>query len=105
MALHIELRPAARSDVGEALAYYAGISAVVAEGFNREFLEALSLLAESPHVGSRRYAHFTRAGDMRFWRLDRYPFLLFYRVEGSMLIVGRLIHERRRITRNLLRVK
>jgi len=64
----------------------------------------LALLAESPHIGSRRYAHFTRDG-LRCWRLDRFPFLLFYHVHGDVLDVVRIVHQRRRVIRTLLRVK
>jgi toxin ParE1/3/4 len=34
---------------------------------------------------------------LRFWSLDRFPFLVFYRVQGDELQVLRILHERRDI--------
>ena len=83
-------------------AYYAALSPQAARDFNREFQEALRQLTETPHIGSRRYAHLSRDGNTRVWRLDCFPFLTFYRVDDDTIDVVRLLHERRRITRPLI---
>ncbi|WP_366942080.1 type II toxin-antitoxin system RelE/ParE family toxin [Cupriavidus basilensis] len=42
-------------------------------------------------------------GDsLRVWSFDRFPFLVFYRVNGDMLDVLRVLHERRDIVASLI---
>lgn len=55
-----------------------------------------------PGVGSRRYAHFLPDQSLRVWQLDRFPFLVFYRIDGVWLEVLRVLHERRDLLPNLI---
>ncbi|SFM04015.1 ParE toxin of type II toxin-antitoxin system, parDE [Rugamonas rubra] len=59
---------------------------------------ALTLLREHPNVGSRRFAHLFPGIDLRTWSLDRFPFRIFYMIEGDTLHVLRVDHERRNVT-------
>jgi toxin ParE1/3/4 len=75
----------------------------VATRFRNEFRAACAILAEHPGIGSHRYAHLLEGAELRTWSLDRFPFLLFYIVKGDVLRVLAVEHERRNITRRLLR--
>jgi toxin ParE1/3/4 len=99
--MKLRVFPAAHDDLALALDWYDNIQAGLSEEFTHELEHVLLLLLEQPGMGSRRYAHLSKDGLLRFWALDRFPFLVFYRVlqEGqeSILEVLRVIHERRDI--------
>ncbi|MDW3688597.1 type II toxin-antitoxin system RelE/ParE family toxin [Cupriavidus sp. CV2] len=102
MTLHLRLRPSARKDANAAQDWYNDAAPGLGEAFTDEFVSALAFLAEHPSVGSRRYAHFLPGDSLRVWSLDRFPFLVFYRVNGDMLDVLRVLHERRDIVASLI---
>jgi toxin ParE1/3/4 len=101
--MKLRVFPAAHDDVALVQDWYDDIQAGLSEAFNNELEQALRLLLEQPGIGSRRYAHLSKDGLLRFWALDRFPFLVFYRVMQSgqepALEVLRVIHERRDIPR------
>jgi toxin ParE1/3/4 len=88
----------ANRDVEEAIDHYlVEASAKVALGFVDELEKAYAHIARHPASGSPRYAHQLGLADLRFWRLGRYPYLIFY-VEGEDHIdVWRVLHEQRDI--------
>lgn len=102
MALRLKLRPSARGDADAAQDWYDNIAPGLGEAFTDELLGMLSFLAQHPSVGSRRYAHLLPDASLRFWPLDRFPFLVFYRVSGAVLDVVRVLHERRDIDASLI---
>ncbi|SPD66872.1 conserved protein of unknown function (plasmid) [Cupriavidus taiwanensis] len=51
---------------------------------------------------ARAYAHLLPDASLRVWSLDRFPFLVFYRVSGEVLDVVRVLHERRDIAASLI---
>lgn len=74
----VVLRPLARQDVADALAYYiqsAGPDVAV------EFVDALEMaidhIANHPAGGSPRYAHELGLPGLRNWSLRAYPYLIF----------------------------
>jgi toxin ParE1/3/4 len=97
-----KLSSAAKNDVYEITDYYANISAQLAESFVTELETTLHALCMQPGLGSRRYAHLLPNHSLRSWRLDRFPFLLFYRLEGALIDVLRVLHERRDISADLV---
>jgi len=102
VALRLKLRPAARGDANAAQDWYDDAAPGLGEAFTDELLSVLAFLAEHPSVGSRRYAHLLPDESLRFWSLDRFPFLVFYRVVGEVLDVVRVLHERRDIEASLI---
>ena len=100
--LKLNVRSSASADLAEALAYYAAASPALPEAFLEQLDIALTLLRERPHVGSRRFAHFFPGIDLRTWSLDRFPFRVFYMVEGDTLHILRVDHERRNVTSKTL---
>ncbi|WP_432261560.1 type II toxin-antitoxin system RelE/ParE family toxin [Cupriavidus sp. TMH.W2] len=103
MSLRLRLRPAARRDAYDAQDWYDEAAPGLGEAFTDELLSALAFLAAHPAVGSRRYSHFLLDASLRVWALDRFPFLIFYRVSGETLDIVRVLHERRDIVASLIR--
>jgi hypothetical protein len=52
----------------------------LSEEFAQELEQALDVLLRQPGMGSKRYAYLLAGNALRFWSLDRFPFLVFYRV-------------------------
>jgi toxin ParE1/3/4 len=100
--VEFKLAPVAKSDVVEITDYYTEISADLAERFVAELEATLHGLCLQPGLGSRRYAHFLSDRSLRMWQLDRFPFLLFYRVDGVWVDVLRVLHERRDLSASLI---
>ncbi|PHV08540.1 hypothetical protein CSQ96_03050 [Janthinobacterium sp. BJB412] len=96
--LKLHLRSSASADLAEALAYYAEVAPGLPDTFLEQLSIALTLLRAHPNVGSRRFAHLFPGIDLRTWSLDRFPFRIFYMVEGDTLHVLRVDHERRNVT-------
>lgn len=95
--MRLSVYPAARADMDSAQDWYDQAQPGLGEEFTDELVQAFELLARQPHVGSRRYAHLLEGGNLRFWALDRFPFLVFYQVQDDALAVLRVLHERRDI--------
>jgi toxin ParE1/3/4 len=100
--VRFKLAPVAKLDVLDITDYYTVISPTLAERFVDELDATLHGLCFQPGVGSRRYAHFLADQSLRVWQLDRFPFLLFYRVDGQLLDVLRVLHERRDLSADLI---
>lgn len=69
--------------------YYGGIAPELAERFANELERTLFLIESYPLAGRFLY------GDVRRMVLDRFPYLLTYRVDGDRVRVQLLSHTRR----------
>ncbi len=95
---HVVPRELANGDVGEAIGHYlTDANAKVALGFVDELEKAYDHIARHPSSGSPRYAHQLGLADLRFWRLRRYPYLIFYVEREDHIDVWRVLHEQRDI--------
>ena len=91
-------RQLANRDIEEAIDHYlAEATAKVAQGFVDELEKAYAHIARHPATGSPRYAHQLALADLRFWRVGRYPFLVFYIEREVHIDVWRVLHEQRDI--------
>jgi toxin ParE1/3/4 len=95
--MRLRVFPAAQADADAALDWYNNAVAGLGEEFIAELESALALLLTQPGMGSKRYAYLLDDSTLRFWAIGRFPFLVFYRVEGDYLTVLRILHERRDI--------
>lgn len=100
--MKFKLAHAAKNDVLEITDYYSQASTQLAESFVTELEATLHALCLQPGLGSRRYAHLLPHQLLRSWRLDRFPFILFYLIDGSWIDVLRVLHERRDISADLI---
>jgi plasmid stabilization system protein ParE len=87
--MRLELHPEAIADAREARLWYAERSPDAADAFMSELDRALASIAEAPmrwpvKAGARRYV------------MRRFPFVLVYRVSGSIVEVVAVAHGRRR---------
>ena len=91
-------RELANRDVEEAIEHYlVEATAKAALGFVGELEKAYNHIARHPSSGSPRYAHQLGLADLRFWRLGRYPYLVFYVEREEHIDVWRVLHEQRDI--------
>ncbi|RXZ38635.1 type II toxin-antitoxin system RelE/ParE family toxin [Oxalobacteraceae bacterium CAVE-383] len=100
--MRFKLAPVAKRDILDITDYYTEISVTLAERFVDELDTTLHDLGFQPGIGSRRYAHFLADQSLRMWQLDQFPFLLFYRIDGQLLDVLRVLHERRDLSADLI---
>ena len=97
--LQVLIQPEAAAGVEAAVDYYAQVaSPALAERFVTEFETACVYLAERPGIGSLRFAYLLEGMELRTWSLTRFPFRLFYVVEGNVLSILGVEHESRRLT-------
>ncbi|HVM50310.1 MAG TPA: type II toxin-antitoxin system RelE/ParE family toxin [Candidatus Acidoferrum sp.] len=95
MTWRVSIRAAAEADLRQAQEWYEGQS----PGLGGEFLlcvaDALTRLEQSPERFPLYYRGFRRVLTQRF------PYKLFYRIEGDAVIVFRILHAARDHTRQL----
>jgi toxin ParE1/3/4 len=88
------IRPRADRDIDDAVGHLLDErSPAAALQFLDEVREALERIARRPGIGSPRYAHVLPG--LRFWRLRRLPYLLFYVEQPGFLDVLRVFHAAR----------
>ena len=95
MSWQVTIRATARVDLREARDWYDGRR----DGLGNEFLlavaDAMLALEEAP----QRYPIYYR--DFRRVLTDRFPYKIFYRIEGEAVIVYRVLHGARDHPREL----
>ena len=95
MSWQVTLRPAAQADLRDAHDWYEERR----NGLGNEFLlsaaDAMLSLEESPHVQPFYYRDFRRV------LMNRFPYKVFYRIEGENVIVYRILHGARNHPREL----
>ncbi len=89
MAWQLIIRPRAETDLREARDWYESHRAGLGAEFIAEIEAAFEVLVGDP----QRYAIYYRGFRRVFVR--RFPYKLFYRVEGNRVIVSRVLHARR----------
>jgi toxin ParE1/3/4 len=95
-------REMARLDVEAAIDYFheQGLNK-----FAQEFIDVLeqayARISHCPEGGSLRYAHELSIDALRFVRLERYPWLVFYVEQAEHVEIWRVLHEKRDIPRYL----
>jgi len=82
------IRPKAEADLREARLWYENQRTGLGDEFFQEISRAIDLLKENPERPIY-YREFRRSLTRRF------PYKLFYRVEGSRVIVFRILHAKR----------
>lgn len=91
-------RELAHLDVEQAIEHYLREGgAAVALGFVDELERAYRHIACHPATGSPRYAHQLAFADLRFWRVARFPYLVFYVERADDVDVLRVLHSQRDI--------
>jgi toxin ParE1/3/4 len=91
-------RERAEGDVDEAIDYYLSEDAPEAAlGFIDALEQAYRHIGGHPDTGSSRYAGELNLPGLRFWRLKKYPHLVFYVERSRHIDVWRVLHGMRDI--------
>lgn len=91
-------RERAHQDVLDAVDYYRSEAGVqVALDFIAAMEHTLERVAHHPLAGSPRYAHELDLPGLRYWRLTRFPYLVFYVDRPDHVDVWRVLHATRDI--------
>ena len=89
MSWRVIIRPNAEADAREGRSWYESRRAGLGDEFLDEIRRAVRLLEEDPERRPFYYRDFRRLLTRRF------PYKLFYRVEGDRVIVFRILHAKR----------
>ena len=95
MSWRVIIRPAAEDDAREARLWYESRKPGLGNEFLLEIRQALQLLELDPERRPLYYNGFRRLITRRF------PYKLFYRIEGDRVIVFRILHVKREHQRQL----
>ena len=91
-------RKRAEQDVDEAIDYYLREDAPEAAlGFIDALEQAYRHIGRQPDAGSSRYVGELNVPGLRFWRLKKYPHLVFYVDRSDHIDVWRVLHGMRDI--------
>jgi toxin ParE1/3/4 len=85
----IIIRPKAEADLSAAARWYEVQRRSLGDEFLDEIRRVLTLLEESPERHPQYYRGFRRVLTRRF------PYKLFYRIEGNDVIIVRVLHGKR----------
>lgn len=86
MSFSVYVRQAAERDVSEAQIWYEAQQTGLAVQFHAEFSTTIDLLVQTPLIYPMLYRNVRRAV------LHRFPYLVWYRVEGSTVTVLACTH-------------
>ena len=101
-AARVILRREAERDIEGAIGHYlAEAGTKVALSFVDELESAFEQLIDNPAMGSPRYAVELDLPGLRFWSLNRFPYLIFYVEREAGLDVWRVLHGQRDIPPSL----
>lgn len=94
--VHAHLRAAGERDIEDAVVHNRDEAGTdVALDFIESLDGALAQLCDFPRSGSLRLAFELGIPDMRSWPLQRFPYVIFYRAEDSLIDIWRVLHARR----------
>jgi len=89
MTADVRLRPEAERDVSEAAAWYEGQREGLGDEFLDELLNTLTIIAQNPNLYPVIHRETHRA------LIHRFPFGVFYQVEGRQVAVLAVMHAKR----------
>lgn len=85
----VQISTSASQDVRTAIEYYAEQGASLARAYLKDFDRTCSLIAQAPEIG-------TPIGNgFRKLVMQRYPFIVIYRLENGRAVVFAVGHQRR----------
>ena len=93
-AKRIVTRERAQLDIEAAFDHYLAEAAPdIAIAFVDEIEDAFAQISDNPSAGSARYSHELDIPDLRFWLVNRFPYLIFYVVNvDSHVDIWRVLH-------------
>ena len=100
--MQVSLRAVAAEDIEAAIDYYrAQAGPDTALAFVESLEKAIEHLTRHPFTGSLRFAFELEIPDLRSWRLERFPYLVFYVAGDDLIDIWRVLHARRDVPAHL----
>ncbi len=100
--MQVRLRAVATEDIEAAIDYYrAEASPDTALAFVESLETAIEHLTRHPFTGLLRFAFELEIPDLRIWRLERFPYLVFYVAADDLIDIWRVLHLRRDVPAHL----
>jgi plasmid stabilization system protein ParE len=90
MSLPVIFHELAERELNEAAAYYANTRPGLGEAFLVEVQRAVDALAAKPAAAR------PGAGDIRWWRVRRFPYSVYYRIRESHIRILAIANQKRR---------
>lgn len=98
MTKPVVLLPRAARDITDAIdAYRSEGGPALAERWMQALAAALRHVEAHPASGSPRYAQVLALPELRFWRVKRFPYLVFYVECAATVDVWRVLHAHREV--------
>ena len=94
-------RAIADADVLSALQYYISNAPEYALSFIDDLEQAYEHIRNFPESGSTRYARELDLAELRVWRCQAYPYLIFYVHHTHQIEVWRVLHSQKDIPMSL----
>lgn len=94
-------RSIADADVLSALEYYIENAPEYALSFIDDLEHAYQHIQSFPESGSTRYAYELDLPELRVWRCDKFPYLIFYINHLEQIEVWRVLHSKKDIPPSL----
>lgn len=94
----VVLLPQADLDIRDAVDHYrAAGGPALAHRWIDAVQAGIEQIGSYPATGSARYAAILQLAGLRFWPIDRFPYLLFYVERDDQVDVWRVLHAQRDI--------
>ena len=88
----VHIRPLADEDIDRGFVYLQQENTAQALAFLDAIEASFQQLVDNPDIGSPRYAAILPVDGLRFWRVGKFPWLIFYLVAESKIDVVRILH-------------
>ncbi|WP_051278408.1 type II toxin-antitoxin system RelE/ParE family toxin [Solimonas flava] len=90
--------PGAEHDIEEGIRWYASEGGfALADRWVQAMRKAMRQIGENPRLGSSRYAVSLNLPGLRFRKLEKFPYLLFYVEHETRIEIWRILHAQRDI--------
>jgi toxin ParE1/3/4 len=98
----IATRQRATQDIENAVDYYlVEASPSVATQWLESYSAALDHISEFPRTGSPKYAKLSKFKSLRFWLLNRFPYMVLYQELPQHIEIIRVLHQASDIPKHL----
>lgn len=93
--MKVKFTESAKNDLDELRSWYYEINPKLVIKLNKELKTKLSRVKSNPEIYTIKYK------ELRSFKINRFPYLLYYKVVGELLYVVAIIHTKRDISKIL----
>jgi len=88
----LQIRPLADQDIDRSFLYLQQEAPHIAAEFLDAVEAGFKIIQQNPDIGSLRYQHILPVEGLRFWRIGKFPHLIFYFNTTSSIDIARILH-------------